>query len=68
MNANPVVRLRDLADRLASPRLALGVGLLYLVLLVAVLPLLLSVTVTVALPVRSLLCAVHLESVSAVTV
>ena len=39
MNANPVVRLRGVADRFASPRLAIGLGVLYLVLLVAVLPL-----------------------------
>jgi putative effector of murein hydrolase LrgA (UPF0299 family) len=39
VNANQVVRLRGVADRLASPRLAIGLGLLYVVLLVAVLPL-----------------------------
>jgi hypothetical protein len=39
VNANPAVRLRGVADRLASPRLAIGLGLLYVVLLVAVLPL-----------------------------
>jgi putative effector of murein hydrolase LrgA (UPF0299 family) len=39
VNANPSVRLRGVTDRLASPRLAVGLGLLYLVLLVAMLPL-----------------------------
>ena len=39
MNANPPERPRAVVTRLASPRLAVGFGCLYLAMLVAVLPL-----------------------------
>jgi hypothetical protein len=39
VSANPVVRLRGVAERFASPRLAVALGCLWLALLVAVLPL-----------------------------